>query len=120
MEEEAPPGFERQISQELHDPHSDMNQCFLEMMIELQKEVQALKQDREGSSEEHEGAIPFAPHILAPKIQIETKAQVLADFIVETNEEESPEQIPQVWRVYVDGSTSNGSGGAGIVFKLAL
>lgn len=46
------------------------------------------------------------------------KAQVLADFIVETNEESLMKLATHMWKAYVDGSSTNGSGGAGIVFNL--
>nr|CAC33017.1 hypothetical protein [Antirrhinum hispanicum] len=46
------------------------------------------------------------------------KPQVLADFMIETNEAPAEEPTADLWKAYVDGSSSSGSGGAGINFKL--
>ena len=48
------------------------------------------------------------------------KAQALADFIAEftvTEEEPSEEKLEEDWEIEIDGSTVNGAGGVGIVFK---
>ena len=48
------------------------------------------------------------------------KAQALADFIVEftvTEEEPSEEKPEEDWEIEIDGSSVNGAGGVGIVFK---
>lgn len=46
------------------------------------------------------------------------KGQILADFIVEMNENLEAKELPKAltWIAYVDGSSAGGRSGAGVVF----
>ncbi|GKC58182.1 reverse transcriptase domain-containing protein, partial [Tanacetum coccineum] len=43
------------------------------------------------------------------------KGQILADFIVERPEEESPDELPEPWTLFTDGSSCVDGSGAGLI-----
>ncbi|GJX49514.1 reverse transcriptase domain-containing protein [Tanacetum coccineum] len=70
----------------------------------------------------HKWSIELGEYAIHYKPKVSFKGQILADFIVERPEEESPdtlmeveEELPKPWTLYTDGSSCTDGSGAGLI-----